>query len=167
MKRKMILIEMPSQDFDPLMKASLHRFITDLYMTETEMTQNNSPEELGEKMWNQIFPQGQNTPNQFFWILHEEAIKMNVGCLWLSLNPEEESLFIGDIFVDHEYRGNGYGTKCLELVEKMGKHKFNIKNLELHVSKHNPRAKKLYEAFGFELGREETSGYAMIKKITG
>ena len=163
----MKLCEMTSKEFVQIMRDSLELQLNDLYNYKEfiDNTQDFTREEIREKMWNQIFPQGRETPNNFFWIIHDANTNKKVGHLWLFTKPEDEILFIGDIFVDEEFRGRGYGTKCLELVEKMGKNKLASNILELHVFKHNPKARKLYLRFGFKDKKEDTTGFTMLKKI--
>jgi len=158
---------MTPKEFDQIMRESLEIHLDDLYNYKEfiESTQNLTRKKIREKMWNQILPQGQETPNNYFWILHDANTNKKVGYLWLFTKPENKILFIGQIFVDEEFRGRGYGTKCLGLVEKMGKNKFASNSLELHVFKHNPKARKLYIRFGFKDKNEDTTGFTMVKKI--
>ena len=163
----MKLSEMTSKEFGQIMRESLELQLDDLYNYKEfiENTKNLTREDVREKMWNQVFPQGRETPNNYFWVLHDANTNMKVGHLWLFFKPEDKILFIGDIFVDEKLRGKGYGTKCLELVEKMEKNKFNSNLLELHVFKHNTKARKLYLRLGFKDKNEDTTGFTMLKKI--
>jgi RimJ/RimL family protein N-acetyltransferase len=163
----MKLCEMTPEEFVHRMKASLEEQLNYLYKNKefVENTRNFTRKEIGEKMWNQVFPQGRETPNNYFWILHDAKTNMVVGHLWLLIKPEDNTLFIGDIIIEEEVRGIGYGTICLKLIEEMGKNQFAAKYLELHVFKDNLKARKLYLRFGFEDKNEDSTGFTMAKAI--
>ncbi len=60
----------------------------------------------------------------------------------------EPFLYLDDISVSPELRGQGIGTKLLTLAEEHGKN-LGISSLFLHVEESNVRARKLYESFGY------------------
>ena len=59
--------------------------------------------------------------------------------------------FIGGLFVDPDFQGQGFGLKLLQ-------HAHNLKqHLELQVYERNQKAVKLYQRYGFEIiQRDET-----------
>ncbi|MHA1821110.1 MAG: GNAT family N-acetyltransferase [Promethearchaeota archaeon] len=70
---------------------------------------------------------------------------------------EKDILYIDAIGVNEEYRGRGVGWHILSFIENLArtderllKSENPVSKLALHVVNRNPRAKKLYERFGFE-----------------
>ncbi|MCM0148656.1 N-acetyltransferase [Photobacterium galatheae] len=82
-----------------------------------------------------------------------------VGYLWHSVNVTDHSTFIYDFFVFHEYRGLGFGTQAISVLEKQ-LHGIGINQIKLRVAYHNERALKLYQDVGFVI-----TGFNMSKKI--
>lgn len=90
----------------------------------------------------------------------------------LTIFTDDEALpnewYIDSLAVDPRYWGNGIATQLLNYVPDIAiKSGYNI--ISLNVDKENPRAKKLYDYFGFETISEMTIGDRnynhMIKKI--
>lgn len=61
---------------------------------------------------------------------------------------DSETLKLEFLSVSQKYRGQGIGSKLIEQTEKYAKD-MGFKTLTLDVIDSNPRAKKLYEDFGF------------------
>jgi RimJ/RimL family protein N-acetyltransferase len=57
--------------------------------------------------------------------------------------------FLYDIYLDEAYRGQGYGTQTLALLEANMVEK-NIDRIGLQVFAHNPRAHALYRKLGYQ-----------------
>lgn len=161
------LQKMAVEEFESIMEKSLLRFISDLevYREEFEEKFDASPKKFAESKWSQMLPDGINTENNYFWTIKKLDSVEPIGHLWLLKHPEKKKTFIADIFLKKEYRGTGYGTLVLKLVEKIAKKDHLSKVIELHVFKHNPRAVKLYERIEFEIIEEDFTGNTMIKKI--
>lgn len=161
------LQKMIVEEFESIMEKSLFEYISELevYREEFEKKYGASPKKIAEKQWSQMLPDGINTENNYFWIIKKLDSEEPIGHLWLLKYPEKRVTFISNIFLKKEYRGVGYGTYVLKLVEKIAKMDHLSKTIELHVFKHNPRALKFYERIGFENFEEDFTGNTMIKKI--
>lgn len=161
------LQKMAVEEFESIMEKRFLKYISDLevYREEFEEKFDASPKKFAERQWSQMLPDGINTENNYFWIIKKLDSVEPIGNLWLVKHPEKKNTFIADIFLKKEYRGAGYGTFILKLVEKIAKMAHLSKAIELHVFKHNPRAVKLYERIGFENIEEDFTGFRMIKKI--
>ena len=166
----MIMLElqkMTVEKFDSIMKHSLQRFISDLevYREEFEEKFGASPEKFAEGQWSHMLPNGINTDNNYFWMIKKCDSGESLGHLWMEKRPKNGHSFITDIYLQKEFRGVGYGTFVLNLIEKIAKMEHLSKAIELHVFKHNPRAVKLYEKLGFDNIEEDFTGFRMLKKI--
>ncbi len=99
-------------------------------------------------------------------------LRMLVGQLFLYpiLKHHQEGRYIQNVCVDAPYRGQGIGKELLEDSIKRAKQD-QIKALYLDVSIKNPRAKKLYESYGFVVVKKRKIWgiipvtYAMIKRM--
>lgn len=76
------------------------------------------------------------------------------ACIMLKLifnmgTINESTLKLELLSVDKEFRGEGIGHKFLDKIEALAREKF-LKKISLEVIDTNPRAKKLYEKFGYK-----------------
>ncbi len=89
------------------------------------------------------------------------------ACFILALyerKPKSGELVMDGIAVLPEYRGHGIGTKLLTgIVSHASDHGY--KTTRLDVIDSNPKARALYERFGFKVIREET--YPFLKPVLG
>lgn len=69
-------------------------------------------------------------------------------------------IWINEIYVESEYRGQGYGTAMLEYVEELG-NKYNCKYIAAQTGRSNKSSQKLFAKSGFG----GTSVVWMDKKI--
>lgn len=108
-------------------------------------------------------PEGVNSPNDhLFCIENSNAIsgeEQLVGYLWYGLGQEDSAAFIKDFYVLPQCQRKGYGSACLEALEKqlMDQGIFEIK---LRVAADNPQAKRLYEQMAFVV-----TGFNMSKSL--
>jgi ribosomal protein S18 acetylase RimI-like enzyme len=88
---------------------------------------------------------------------------MLVGIVTLARESREKTKHIADIFgmyVDSNYRHQGFGKALMTYVIKQAKDDLNIKQLRLSVTDTNQPAIKLYESFGFiSYGLEKNAMY--------
>ncbi len=106
----------------------------------------------------QLLPQGQETAGHLPLAIAtpDEAL---IGYLWFSETPETQSAYINDFEILPEYRGKGYGTDALSMLESQLRAK-GIKQIRLRVAVSNGRAEALYARIGFF-----TTGINMAKTI--
>lgn len=108
-------------------------------------------------------PEGVNSPNDhLFCIENSNSIsgeEQLVGYLWYGLGQEDSAAFIKDFYVLPQCQRKGYGSACLEALEKrlMDQGIFEIK---LRVAADNPQAKRLYEHLAFVV-----TGFNMSKSL--
>jgi len=61
------------------------------------------------------------------------------------------SVRFGRLLIGDTYRGCGYGSQAIALVEKLAFEDYGVRYLELGVFEFNSGAKKLYERLGFDV----------------
>ena len=98
-------------------------------------------------------PNGIHTPDQRLFIA-EDAEGRLVGYLWLARKAETDTLFIYDIEVIAERRGEGFGRRLMELVEVEGR-VMGLSRIELNVHADNGVARSLYESAGYREMRRQ------------
>lgn len=104
---------------------------------------------------------GLNTPNNYFCEIIDRKSDTSVGMIWYNIKPFQQvkTSFISDIMVYENFRGKGYATKALGLLEKKLSEQ-DVANIGLHVFKHNEIAFNLYNKVGYK-----TVCYAVVKKM--
>ena len=98
-------------------------------------------------------PDGIHTPDQRLFIA-EDAEGELVGYLWLARKAETDTVFIYDIEVVAERRGEGFGRRLMELVEVEGR-AMGMSRIELNVHADNEVARSLYESAGYREMRRQ------------
>ncbi|WP_145518587.1 GNAT family N-acetyltransferase [Yersinia mollaretii] len=108
-------------------------------------------------------PEGVNSPNDhLFCIENREDIEGEeslVGYLWYGLGQEDSAAFIKDFYVLPQCQRKGYGSACLEALEKQLIDQ-GIFEIKLRVAADNPQAKRLYEQMAFVV-----TGFNMSKSL--
>ena len=83
-----------------------------------------------------------------------------VGGAILFLSENEESLYIGRIFIDSLYHKKGYGISLMRLIEKLYS---NVKEINLDTPIWNVRTNSFYKKLGYiELKQED--GFSFYQK---
>jgi ribosomal protein S18 acetylase RimI-like enzyme len=98
-------------------------------------------------------PDGIHTPDQRLLIAEDAAGEL-VGYLWLARKPETDTVFIYDIEVVAERRGEGFGRSLMEHVEVEGR-AMGLSRIELNVHADNEVARSLYESAGYREMRRQ------------
>ena len=65
---------------------------------------------------------------------------------------EERRVYVSEVHVDENLRGQGFGTMLLEAAEAEAVDR-GISALYIHAEANNPGAIRLYERFGFQMER--------------
>lgn len=89
---------------------------------------------------------------------------MVVGGAILFLNENDESLYVGRIFVDSEHHKKGYGISLMKLVESLYP---DVKEINLDTPLWNIRTNSFYRKLGYvEIKKEEGFVYYQKKMIS-
>ncbi|CNH13657.1 GNAT family N-acetyltransferase [Yersinia pekkanenii] len=109
-------------------------------------------------------PESINSPGDHLYCIENKADMSGndplVGYLWYGLGKNDSAAFIKDFYVLPHYQRQGYGSACLQALEKrlIAQGIFEIK---LRVAANNPQAKRLYEQMAFTV-----TGFNMSKSLT-
>lgn len=82
-----------------------------------------------------------------------------IGMITVSPIDNGEWWYIGELYIDKEYRGNGIGTKLLK--DQIQSHD----KLKLQVAYDNKGAKRLYESLGFKVINKNDKGGAYLMAL--
>ena len=129
---------------------------TEAYAAEVARNNLVSEEEglaRSQRSFETELPDGIHTPDQRLLIAEDAAGEL-VGYLWLALKPETDTVFIYDIEVVAERRGQGFGRRLMELVE-VETRAMGLRRIELNVHADNEVARSLYESAGYREMRRQ------------
>jgi len=121
------------------------------YAREKTKAEGHSEEEgraIAEKQWNELLPQGHQTPNHhFFGVWTDET---RVGHAWIAIRKKERGdlAFIYDIALEPEFRGKGLGKRAMLELETAARG-LGARKMGLHVFGHNTAARRLYERLNY------------------
>ncbi len=128
----------------------IERSIPD-YAKDKEQSDNLTEQEaldLAHKQFEELLPQGINTPKHFFFSIVDNESKQSIGDVWLADRSMKGSLYIFDLFLAPQARGKGLGKLVMSELEVETK-KLSFNALRLHVFGHNTVARRLYESSGY------------------
>ncbi|NMC46825.1 MAG: GNAT family N-acetyltransferase [Chloroflexi bacterium] len=167
-----ILEPMTIAQYDQYIQHSLDTFRSELLKTEN-YTQEEAIESTGKQILD-ILPAGIATQGHYFFNIKDDKKDLKVGNMWVAYNKSdggEWNVFIYDIEIDEEYRGQGYGRQAMQALEIDAKEKETSK-IFLHVFAHNQIAFNLYQKVGFRvvknyLDKKGTKiiSYRMVKNL--
>jgi RimJ/RimL family protein N-acetyltransferase len=64
---------------------------------------------------------------------------------------QKDYVRFGHLLISEDYRGRGYGSQAIHLIEDLAFNVYRVKYLELGVFSFNQKAKRLYERLGYEV----------------
>ena len=161
------LRSMTDTEFDKIMAIDIEEYIKDISIYKEQFTKETGkePREFAKDQFKELLPDGLDSANNFFWIVNDQETKVEVGYLWIVYDPEKNIVFLAQIRVYEKYQGQSYGTQILKELDKITKEKHQAKAIVLHVFKHNPGAKSLYDKMGYQVKNETFAGFQMLKPI--
>ena len=101
-----------------------------------------------------------------FWKNGEDIIlvaEVDVVIAYLSVEVHREEagyIYLDDLSVTEEKRGNGIGTSLIHKAEDYAK-ELGISDILLHVEKTNTSALRLYERLGYKISKDDGNRYLM------
>ncbi|WP_227734733.1 GNAT family N-acetyltransferase [Yersinia proxima] len=108
-------------------------------------------------------PGGVDSPDDHLYCIENKInIGQNnqlVGYLWFGLGKNDSAAFIKDFYVLPQCQRKGYGSACLQELEKLLVVQ-DIFEIKLRVAADNPQAKRLYEQMDFLV-----TGFNMSKSL--
>ena len=117
--------------------------------------------ERAQAEYDQLLPQGLETPNHHLLSIHADGVDAPVGLIWFEARDKDgrKSAYIFDFEVREELRGKGYGAATLRALEERVR-AMGITRVSLNVWGFNTGAKALYERCGFTV-----TGIGMTKVL--
>ncbi len=111
-----------------------------------------SPDEAqarSEREFQDLLPQGPDTPDNVLYTLHDPQEGADVGVLWYALQrAATTTAFIYEVEVFEPFRRRGYATQAFTLLEADAAAR-GATRIGLHVFGHNTAARALYEKLGY------------------
>jgi len=143
------LVPLPQTELDSYLQDSIREYADDHVRTG-----NWKPEEALERSkreFDELLPQGVNSPGQHLFSIRERATELPVGMIWFAERGQGQTpfAFIYDLIILPEHRGKGYGEAAMRAVEDEAR-KLGLKRISLHVFGQNRVARNLYEKLGYE-----------------
>ena len=155
------LVPMNEDEFQMYLEYSIQD-----YAQENVKAGNWSEEEALEeatRQYQQLLPQGLQTPKNFLFMIADEELGKDVGILWFALRGQggEQMAFVYDVRIFEEFRRRGYASQAFQLLEERAA-ELGASSIGLHVFGHNTAAREMYS----KLGYLETN-VQMVKQLAG
>ena len=143
------LVDMSKDDFQDYLEWSVSNYATEQVKAGT--WSEEKAKELAKKQFDQLLPDGIKTKDRYLYVVVDSETDDKVGYLWIGVHPKvREQLFIYDIVIFEDYRGQGYGTATLKGVEEKAR-ELEINKITLHVFGHNEIAISLYKKMNYHM----------------
>ena len=152
---------------EPMTPAQYERYLetaipsyAQAHLRAGDCTAEEAPR-LAKMDYDELLPQGLATPNQHLCSIFAEELVEPVGMIWFALREARgrKTAYIYDFIVEPQWRGKGYGTETLRLVEGLLAAQ-GVTRLSLNVMGWTHQARALYERTGFAV-----AGIGMTKVI--
>jgi RimJ/RimL family protein N-acetyltransferase len=143
-----VFVQLNESEFAKWRESSVREYAADK-VRAGNFDEEHSIED-SEKEHSSFLPDGLKTNGQYLYSVVDERDGRRVGTIWYGeiRDIRKDTIYIYDIHVDEWFRGRGYGTAALRLVEDRAR-ELGKKRIALHVFAHNERARKLYEELGY------------------
>jgi len=156
-------VPLPAGDYDRWWAWATRDYAND-HVTSGNWT---AEEALGksEGEFRKLLPNGVETPGHFLFGLEEPESQHLVGVAWFRADrgpeaPRPPAVFIYDLLIYEPFRGRGYGTQAMGLIEEKAR-ELGFDTISLHVFGHNTVAVSLYRKLGYV-----ATNLLMSKKIS-
>ena len=118
--------------------------------------------ERSQKEFDELLPQGVESPNQHLYSICNGEAATNIGIIWFAVRdePTGKVAFVYDFELKPEFRGKGYGAAALRAIEPKVQ-ELGLQKISLHVFGKNKVAWHLYEKVGYEV-----TNVLMSKELT-
>jgi GNAT superfamily N-acetyltransferase len=103
-----------------------------------------------EQQYQQLLPQGLQTPKQYLWMVLDEELGQNVGIIWCAMGEEEDEqrAFVYDVRVFEEFRRKGYLSLTSHLLARQAA-ELGATAVSVHIFEHNLAGREMYEKLGY------------------
>ena len=103
------------------------------------------------QMFEDLLPQGLDTPNNHLYEIIDEWDDVTVGMLWFKIEERggDKEAYVCDIFVKPEHQRKGHASRAFRSLEDKVK-ELGLSGIGLNVFGNNVQAHRLYERLGYE-----------------
>ncbi len=103
------------------------------------------------KMFDELLPQGLETPNNYLYEIVDEWDDVTVGMLWFKLEDRggDRIAYVVDIFIKPEHQRKGHASRAFRSLESKVTD-LGVSGVGLNVFGNNVQAHRLYERLGYE-----------------
>jgi GNAT superfamily N-acetyltransferase len=143
------LVPMNKKEFEVMREAGVKR-----YAEENVKVGYWAPGEAMrcfQETHDQLLADGMSTKGHHFYKAMDAEDDKVVGHVWVRVEPGKDRRgFILDVFIDEEWRGEGYGKAMMINLEAKAR-RMKLSSPALHVFAYNEVARHLYGSMGYEL----------------
>ena len=141
------LVQLTEPEFEKWRESAVREYAAELVRAGNDDEAHSI--ENAEGQLRSLLPYGPMTNGHYIYSVVDERDGKPVGIIWYGeAPPRNDTIFIYDIHIDELFRGQGYGTAVLRLVEEKARG-LGKERIGLQVFGHNERAQKLYRELGY------------------
>lgn len=150
------LVPMNELEFEMYLQYSIQE-----YAQEQEKSGRASEDEgarEAEQQYQQLLPQGLQTPDHTLCLIVDEGRHQNVGVLWFDqrVQEDERQVCINDIVIFEEFRQRGYAKRAMQQLE-MQAAELGATSVSLRVFEPNAAMRILYERLKYMVANMDMS----------
>ena len=155
-----ILIPMTEDEFQMYLEYHIQDYAQE-HVKSGRWSEEEALEKSAEE-YQQLLPQGLQTPNNHLFMVVDEQQEKNVGTLWFALQERagQQQAFVYNVEIFEEFRRRGYASHAFQLLEERVA-ELGATSIGLHVFGHNRAAREMYEKLGYV-----ATNINMVKKLS-
>lgn len=154
------LVSMTEGEFQMFLAYSIQEYAQNK-VVKGQWNEEEAPHKA-EQQYQQILPQGLQTPTHYFWMVMDQQLAKKVGIVWFALREQdgEQQALVYDVKIFEEFRSRGYVTHASQLLAKKAA-ELGATTVSVRIFGHNLATREMYEKLGYVV--TDTS---ITKKLT-
>ena len=107
--------------------------------------------EKARQLFEEMLPQGKDTPDNYFYEIVDEWDDKTVGMLWFTIREHagQKAAYVVDIIIDDEHQRKGHASRAFRALEDKVR-ALGLTGIGLNVFGNNVNAHRLYARLGYE-----------------
>jgi GNAT superfamily N-acetyltransferase len=144
------LVPMNELEFEMYLAYSIQEYAQD-QAQEGRVGEDEARAEA-EQQYQQLLPQGLQTPAHSLYMLVDKQRAKSVGVLWFDQREQEneKQIFVNDLVIFEEFRRRGYAKQAMQYLEKQAAG-LGATSIGLRVFGQNEAARVLYEKLKYTI----------------